>query len=48
VPQRIAFAFWFWAKVSLAHVTSALVWTGDQAVLLYPALPSVPSFAIPG
>jgi hypothetical protein len=25
VPQRIAFAFWFWAKVSVLQLTAAVV-----------------------
>jgi len=45
VPQRIAFAFGFCAKVSLLQVTDPVTVHG---VLLYPASPTVPSFAKPG
>jgi len=48
VPQRIAFAFWFWAKVSEFQVRELAVCTGVHGVLLYPALPTVPSFAHAG
>jgi len=48
VPQRIALAFWFCAKVSQFHVNEFAVWVGVHGVLLYPWLLSVPSFAQPG
>ena len=48
VPQRMAFAFWFWAKVSVLQVNAALVWFEVQAALLNPAPPRVPSFGNPG
>ena len=48
VPQRIAFAFWFWAKVSVFQLTSVAVWFEVQAALLNPAFPTVPSFGNPG
>ena len=44
VPQRIAFAFWFCAKVSEFQVR-LLGLVRAHAVLLKPALPSVPSLA---
>ena len=47
VPQRIAFAFWFCAKVSEFQVRE-LVCVDVQAVLLYPAFPTVPSAAHAG
>jgi hypothetical protein len=45
VPQRIAFAFGFCAKVSVLQVTDPAT---SQGVLLYPASPTVPSCAHPG
>jgi hypothetical protein len=48
VPQRIAFAFWFCAKVSVAHVKESAVCVGVHGVLEYPALFCVPSFSQPG
>ena len=48
VPQRIAFAFGFCAKVSELQVRASAVCVGVQGVLLYPALPTVPSFGQPG
>ena len=48
VPQRIAFAFWFCAKVSEFQVRELEVCVGVQAVLLNPALPTVPSLAQAG
>jgi hypothetical protein len=48
VPQRIAFAFGFWAKVSEVQVKELEVWVGVQAVLLNPVFPTVPSAAHPG
>jgi hypothetical protein len=53
VPQRIAFAFGFFAKVSQLHMAEFGKGGGGfkmkvQGVLLYPASPSVPSFAHPG
>jgi len=45
VPQRIAFAFGFCAKVSVLQVTVPLTVHG---VLLYPASPTVPSCGQPG
>ena len=48
VPHRIAFAFGFWAKVSEFQVRELEVCVGVQGVLLYPALPTVPSFAHAG
>jgi hypothetical protein len=48
VPQRSAFAFWFWAKVSEFQVRELEVCVDVQAVLLYPVFPTVPSFAHPG
>ena len=34
VPQRIAFAFWFCAKVSQFQVSELAVWVGVHGVLL--------------
>ena len=48
MPQRIALAFWFCAKVSQFHVSELAVWVGVHGVLLYPWLLNVPSFAQPG
>src|SRR4029077_15733800 len=48
VPKRMAFAFWFWAKVSELQLRALQVWFEVQGALLYPALPTVPSFAKPG
>ena len=48
VPQRIAFAFWFCAKVSEFQVIALEVCVEAQAVLLNPVFPTVPSFANPG
>ena len=48
VAQRMAFAFWFWTNVSEFQVIELKVWVGVQAVLLYPAFPTVPSAAHPG
>ena len=48
VPQRIAFAFWFCAKVSELQVRALEVCVGVQAVLLNPAFPTVPSLAHAG
>ena len=45
VPKRMAFAFGFCAKVSVLQATVPLTVHG---VLLYPASPTVPSFAKPG
>lgn len=45
VPQRIAFAFGFCAKVSVLQVTDPVTVHG---VLLYPASPTVPSCGQPG
>ena len=47
VPKRIAFAFWFWAKVSELQVRSVAVWFVVQAALLNPVFPTVPSLANP-
>ena len=53
VPQRIAFAFGFCAKVSQFHTAEFAKGGGPftvkaQGVLLYPASPTVPSCAQPG
>ena len=48
VPQRIAFAFWFTAKVSEFQVRESEACVGVQGVLLNPALPAVPSLAHAG
>ena len=48
VPQRIAFAFWFCAKVSELQVRELEVCADVQAVLLNPAFPTVPSLAHAG
>ena len=45
VPQRIAFAFGFTAKVSHSHVNKLEVCVAGHGVLLKPPLPTVPSFA---
>ena len=47
VPKRIAFAFWFWAKVSELQVRSLAVWFVVQAASLNPVFPTVPSLANP-
>src|SRR5436190_23395585 len=47
VPKRIAFAFWFWARVSEVQVRSLVVWFVVQAALLNPVFPTVPSLAKP-
>ena len=39
VPQRIAFAFWFCAKVSELQLRSPAVWFEVHAALLIPVLP---------
>ena len=48
VPQRNAFAFGFWAKVSVNQLAAEELPLAVQGVLLYPASPTVPSLAIPG
>ena len=48
VPQRIAFAFWFCAKVSEFQVRELEVCVGVQGVLLNPVFPTVPSLAHAG
>jgi hypothetical protein len=48
VPQRIALAFWFCAKVSVLQVTLLGSEVTVQGVLLYPASPTVPSCGHPG
>ena len=48
VPQRIAFAFGFWTKVSVLQITESGLLFTVQGVLLYPASPTVPSCAHPG
>ena len=48
VPQRMAFAFWFWAKVSELQLIASVVWLGVQGALLNPRPPSVPSLGNPG
>ena len=48
VPQRIAFAFGFCAKVSELQVRSMPLMVGDHSALLYPAFPCVPSAGNPG
>ena len=48
VPQRIAFAFWFCAKVSELQVRLEALALKVHSALLNPASPCVPSFAIPG
>ena len=45
VPQRIAFAFWFCAKVSELQVRELEVCADVQAVPLNPVFPTVPSLA---
>src|ERR1043165_3500824 len=48
VPQRIAFAFWFWAKVSELQFRLCESEVKVHSALLYPVLPCVPSLANPG
>jgi hypothetical protein len=48
VPQRIAFAFGFCAKVSVLQVTDEPTFSTIHGVLLYPASPTVPSCGHPG
>ena len=48
VAHRIAFAFGFWAKVSVLQVTDEPTFSTVHGVLLYPASPTVPSFGHPG
>jgi hypothetical protein len=48
VPQRNTFAFWFCAKVCELQLRSLADRFAVQGLLLYPASPCVPSFAIPG
>ena len=48
VPQRIALAFWFCAKVSVLQVMLLMSNVTSHGVLLYPASPCVPSCAHPG
>lgn len=52
VPQRIALAFWFCAKVSVLQVAenggSMKLTVKSHGVLLYPASPTVPSCGHPG
>jgi hypothetical protein len=48
VPQRIAFAFGFWAKVSEFQVRLAPLSPKVHSALLNPASPCVPSAANPG
>ena len=48
VPQRMAFAFWFWAKVSVLQLKASVVWLEVQGALLKPASPRVPSLGNPG
>ena len=48
VPQRMAFAFWFWAKVSELQLNASVVWFEVQGALLNPAPPRVPSLGNPG
>jgi hypothetical protein len=45
VPKRIALAFWFSAKVWQFQVAEVKLVVKIQGSLLYPASPSVPSFA---
>ena len=48
VPQRMAFAFGFWAIVCEAQVTTPSASLCAHGVLLKPALPTVPSAAHAG
>lgn len=48
VPQRIAFAFGSFPKVSELQVRELDVWAVDQGVLLNPVFPAVLSFNHPG
>lgn len=48
VPKRIALAFGFCASVSQFQVADVKLVVKTQGSLLYPASPSVPSFANPG
>jgi hypothetical protein len=48
VPQRIAFAFGFWTKVSELQVTELGSEMTVHGALLYPASPTVPSCGHPG
>jgi hypothetical protein len=48
VAQRIAFAFWLVAKVSVLQVIEFASWVTSHGVLLNPASPCVPSCGQPG
>ena len=48
VPHRMAFAFWFCAKVSVLQLKALAVWFTVHGTLLNPASPTVPSCGHPG
>ena len=48
VPQRIAFAFWFCARVSVLQLSAPVVWLEVHGALLKPKPPNVPSLENPG
>lgn len=48
VPQRIALALGFCAKVSVLHVIPLPPWLTSHGALLYPVSPCVPSWGQPG
>ena len=48
VPQRMALAFWFCAKVSVLQIRALPVSIEVQGALLNPASPTVPSLGNPG